>query len=151
MRPRTVSRNINSGYFALLTPQCALVWRRCPALHNHRHIQSPTRAESLDHIMEVTRNLLCVIERGENELALANSTALLNLVGHTVITWLWLRQALTAVEKLGSASAKDRELYQGKLQTCAYLFRWELLNTEHWFELLNNLDATTPEMQNAWF
>ena len=107
--------------------------------------------ESLDRVMEVTRNLLCVIERGENELALANSTAYLNLVGHTVIAWVWLRQALAAVDKLGSASSEDRDFYQGKLQTCAYFFRWELPKTGHWFELLNNLDATTLEMQDAWF
>jgi alkylation response protein AidB-like acyl-CoA dehydrogenase len=107
--------------------------------------------ESLDRVMEVTRNLLCVIERGENELALANSTVFLNLVGHTVIAWVWLRQALTAVDKLGSASLEDREFYQGKLQACAYFFRWELPKTAHWFELLNNLDATTLEMQDAWF
>jgi alkylation response protein AidB-like acyl-CoA dehydrogenase len=107
--------------------------------------------KSLDRVMEVTRNLLCVTERGENELALANSTVYLNLVGHTVIAWVWLRQALAAVERLGSASPEDREFYQGKLQTCAYFFRWELPKTEHWFELLNNLDATTLEMQDAWF
>ncbi len=107
--------------------------------------------ESLDHVMEVTRNLLCVTERGENELALANSTVYLNLVGHTVIAWVWLRQALTAVDRLGSANPEDRDFYQGKLQTCAYFFRWELPKTAHWFELLNNLDATTLEMQDAWF
>jgi hypothetical protein len=107
--------------------------------------------EALDRVMEVTRNLLCVAERGENELALANSSVFLNLVGHTVIAWVWLRQALTAVDRLGSASAEDREFYQGKLQTCAYFFRWELPRTRHWFEILNNLDATTLEMQDAWF
>jgi hypothetical protein len=107
--------------------------------------------ESLDRVMEVTRNLLCVTERGENELALANSSVYLNLVGHTVIAWVWLRQALVAVEHLGPKTPEDRDFYQGKLQTCAYFFRWELPKTEHWFELLNNLDATTLEMQDGWF
>jgi len=45
----------------------------------------------------------------------------------------------------------DRDFYQGKLQACAYFFRWELPKTKHWFDLLHNLDATTLEMQDAWF
>ena len=107
--------------------------------------------ESLDRVMEVTRDLLCVIERGETELALANSSAYLNLVGHTVIAWVWLRQGLVAVKHLGPDTPDDRDFYQGKLQACAYFYRWELPRTRHWFDLLHNLDATTLEMQDAWF
>ena len=107
--------------------------------------------ESLDRVMEVTRDLLCVIERDESELALANSSAYLNLVGHTVIAWVWLRQGLVAVKHLGPDTPDDRDFYQGKLQACAYFFRWELPKTKHWFDLLHNLDATTLEMQDAWF
>ena len=107
--------------------------------------------ESLDRVMEVTRDLLCVIERGETELALANSSAYLNLVGHTVIAWVWLRQGLVAVKHLGPETPDDRDFYQGKLQACAYFYRWELPRTRHWFDLLHNLDATTLEMQDAWF
>jgi alkylation response protein AidB-like acyl-CoA dehydrogenase len=107
--------------------------------------------ESLDRVMEVTRDLLCVIERGETELALANASAYLNLVGHTVIAWVWLRQGLVAVKHLGPDTPDDRDFYQGKLQACTYFFRWELPKTKHWFDLLHNLDATTLEMQDAWF
>jgi len=107
--------------------------------------------EALDRIMNITRDLLCVIEKGESEIALANSTAYLNLVGHTVIAWIWLRQALVVVDKLNDASAPDRDFYQGKLQACTYFFRWELPKTKHWFELLHNRDATCLEMQDNWF
>jgi len=107
--------------------------------------------EALDRVMEVTRDLLCVIDRGESELALANSAAYLNLVGHTVMAWVWLRQALVAVKHLGPKTPDGRDFYQGKLQACSYFFRWELPKTKHWFDLLHNLDATCFEMQNGWF
>jgi butyryl-CoA dehydrogenase len=107
--------------------------------------------EALDRIMNVTRDLLCVIEKGEAEIALANSTVYLNLVGHTVIAWIWLRQALLAVEKLNAESPANTGFYQGKLQACTYFFRWELPKTAYWFQLLHDRDATCLEMQDAWF
>ena len=107
--------------------------------------------DALDRIMDVTRDLLCVIGRGETEIALANSSVYLNLVGHTVIAWVWLRQALVAVKQLGTDNVDERDFYQGKLQACAYFFRWELPRTAHWFELLHKRDATCLEMQGNWF
>jgi hypothetical protein len=115
--------------------------RRCGAALN----------EALDRMMEVTRNLLCVTARGELDLGLANSSVYLDMVGHTVIAWIWLRQAMVAVKKVGKAQDADRDFYQGKLQTCAWFFRWELPKTRHWHELLNNLDRTCLEMQDSWF
>ncbi len=107
--------------------------------------------EALDRIMDVTRDLLCVIERGETEIALANSSVYLNLVGHTVIAWVWLRQALIAVKHLHAETPGERDFYQGKLQACTYFFRWELPRTAHWFELLHSRDATCLDMQDRWF
>jgi acyl-CoA dehydrogenase len=115
--------------------------RRCGAALN----------EALDRMMEVTRNLLCVTARGELDLGLANSSVYLDMVGHTVIAWIWLRQAMVAVKKVGKAKAPDRDFYQGKLQACAWFFRWELPKTRHWHELLNNLDPTCLDMQESWF
>jgi hypothetical protein len=106
---------------------------------------------AVDGLMETTRNLLCAAGRGEAELALANATLYLELAGHIVVAWLWLKQGLTAVEKLPGAGAGDRAFFQGKLQACAYFFRWELPRTRHAKELLNNLDRTCYEMQDGWF
>ena len=101
--------------------------------------------------MDITRDLLCVIDRGEAEIALANSSVYLNLVGHTVMAWVWLRQALVAVENLQAESKPDRDFYQGKLQACTYFFRWELPRTRHWFDLLHDRDMTCLDMQDGWF
>jgi alkylation response protein AidB-like acyl-CoA dehydrogenase len=106
---------------------------------------------ALDQVMDITRDLLCVIDRGETEIALANSSVYLNLVGHTVMAWVWLRQALAAVEHLGPKTPDDRGFYQGKLQACSYFFKWELPKTQHWFELLHHRDMTCLDMQDGWF
>jgi alkylation response protein AidB-like acyl-CoA dehydrogenase len=106
---------------------------------------------AVDGLMETTRNLLCAAGRGETELALANAALYLELAGHIVVAWLWLKQGRVALQKLPAAAAADRDFYQGKLQACAYFFRWELPRTRHAKDLLNNLDRTCYEMQDAWF
>ena len=108
-------------------------------------------AAAVDRIMETTRNLLCAAANGEVELALANASVYLEMAGHTVVAWIWLRQALVAVAKLPGAQGRERDFYQGKLAACAYFYRWELPRTRHQNELLNNLDRTCFEMQDAWF
>ena len=106
---------------------------------------------AVDRVMETTRNALCTMRNGEIELALANASLYLEACGHVVVAWLWLKQALLAVERVGTAGAGDREFYQGKLQACQYFYRWELPKTRHQFDLMNNLDRTCLEMQDAWF
>jgi hypothetical protein len=115
--------------------------RRCGTMLN----------DALDRIMAATRNLLCVTGRGEVDLGLANASVYLDLVGHAVIGWMWLKQALVAARKVGAAHEADRDFYQGKLQACAFFFRWELPKTGQWADLLDSLDPTTLEMQDAWF
>jgi alkylation response protein AidB-like acyl-CoA dehydrogenase len=107
--------------------------------------------EALDRLMETTRNLLCAAGRGEIEIAFANASVYLDMVGHTVVAWLWLRQALVALNGLATAIPPDGDFYQGKLQACAYFFRWELPRTRVQAELLNSLDRTCLEMQDGWF
>jgi len=108
-------------------------------------------ASAVDRWMEATRNLLCAAGNGEVELALANATVYLEMAGHIVVAWIWLRQGLVAVAKLPGADGAERDFYQGKLAACAYFFRWELPKTHHQFALLNDLDRTCFEMQDGWF
>ena len=108
-------------------------------------------AQSMTWLLETTRNLLCASGRGESELALANASLYLEMTGHMVIAWIWLRQALVALERLPSAHESDRAFYQGKLQACGYFFRWELPKIEHYNQLLNDMDRTCLEMQDDWY
>ena len=115
--------------------------RRCGRLLN----------DALDRVAAVTRNLLGVVARGEVDLGLANASVYLDMVGHTVIGWIWLRQGLVALKKLETAHGADRDFYQGKLQACAFFFRWELPKTAQWSDLLESLDPTCLDMQDEWF
>ncbi|MEI7970740.1 MAG: acyl-CoA dehydrogenase [Betaproteobacteria bacterium] len=123
--------------------------RNCDSAELRRHGQQLT--DALANVMEVVRNVLCATGKGHAELALANAHLFLELTGHVVVAWVWLRQALVALKGMASASESDRDFYQGKLQACAYFFRWELPRTAHWYQLLNDMDPTCLEMQDSWF
>jgi alkylation response protein AidB-like acyl-CoA dehydrogenase len=90
---------------------------------------------------------------GDMNKTLANASVYLEAVGHTVIAWIWLEQALVAARKLGGAQAgaHDTDFYRGKLQACRYFFNWELPKVEPQLNLLASIDTTTLNMQDAWF
>ena len=84
-------------------------------------------------------------------LALANATLFLEAFGHTVIAWIWLRQALAAQRGLARGEAADAAFYRGKLAACRWFFRWELPKTRQWHELLRSLDDTTLRITSEEF
>jgi alkylation response protein AidB-like acyl-CoA dehydrogenase len=79
-------------------------------------------------------------------LALANAVLFLEAFGHTVIAWIWLRQAIAAQRGLQNGIAADADFYRGKLAACRWFFRWELPKVRQWHELLRSLDDTTLTM-----
>ena len=88
---------------------------------------------------------------GDMNKTLANASLYLEAVGHTVVAWLWLEQALVASRALPNSSDDDRDFYLGKLQACRYFFHWELPKVAPQLELLATIDTTTLDMQDAWF
>ena len=104
-------------------------------------------------VMDVVREFQCVNDRSYARAALANAHAFLEMTGHVVIAWIWLRQALVAAKKLVAADCPgpDRAFYRGKLQACTFFFRWELPKTEQWHRLLSEADPTCEDMQDEWF
>ncbi len=97
--------------------------------------------EVLDRVVATTGRLWGT---GDVELALANATVYLEAVGHLVVAWLWLEQALTAQGRTG-------DLYDGKRAACRFFFRWELPRTGPQLDLLDALDRTVLDMPDAWF
>ena len=88
---------------------------------------------------------------GDLNKTLANASLYLEAVGHTLVAWLWLEQALVAATALPGAHHDDANFYQGKLQTCRYFFHWELPKVQQQLALLASIDTTTLDMQDAWF
>ena len=88
---------------------------------------------------------------GQVRLGLANATHYMTLLGHTVVAWMWLKQALVADARLPAAAGEEADFLRGKLQTCRYFFRQELPVVEHSARLLTELDDSTLVMEPEWF
>jgi alkylation response protein AidB-like acyl-CoA dehydrogenase len=82
---------------------------------------------------------------GDMNKTLANASLYLEAVGHVVVAWMWLEQAIVA------ASAAPDDFYRGKLQACRYFFQWELPKAAQQLDLLASIDTTTLDMQDGWF
>ena len=104
--------------------------------------------QTWQHIGRVTQALYGA---GDMNKTLANASLYLEAVGHVVVAWLWLEMAHVAACRLGCTSAEDRHFYLGKLQACRYFFQWELPKVGPQLALLESIDTTTLDMQDAWF
>lgn len=80
--------------------------------------------------------------------ALSNANAYLQLMGHTVAAWMWLRQANAAA---ALDAPEDADFAQGKLQAAQYFFRWELPRVELDAQRLIDADNTFINMNSRWF
>jgi alkylation response protein AidB-like acyl-CoA dehydrogenase len=80
---------------------------------------------------------------GDPDLALANASVYLEAAGHLVVGWLWLEQALACE---GSSDA----FHEGKRAAARYFWRWELPRTRAQFDLLESLDRTVLDTDQAW-
>jgi alkylation response protein AidB-like acyl-CoA dehydrogenase len=77
------------------------------------------------------------------ELALANATVYLEALGHIVVAWLWLEQALAAEGKAG-------DFYDGKRQAARYFLHWELPKTAPRLDLLRRRDRIPLDTHPDW-
>ncbi|MFH1795716.1 MAG: acyl-CoA dehydrogenase [Pseudomonadota bacterium] len=82
--------------------------------------------------------------------ALANATIYLDMFGHVVIAWMWLRQALVAARKLDTGEG-DPNFLRGKLAACRYFFAYELPKARVQRDLLGKLDETMLTMKAQWY
>jgi len=84
--------------------------------------------------------------------SLANATLYLDAIGHTVVAWLWLEQAIVAHRALGSAESEaNRNFYEGKLSACRYFHRYELPKALCQLALVEGLDDTCLNMRSEAF
>lgn len=81
-------------------------------------------------------------------MALSNANAYLQLMGHTVAAWMWLRQANAAA---ALEAPEDHNFVQGKLQAAQYFFHWELPRVELDAQRLISADNTFIKMEDHWF
>ena len=100
----------------------------------------------------VTETLLAAMLEKNIDSVLSNSAKYLDLFGHVLIAWLWLKQGLVAARALDKKPhAADEAFYRGKLQAMQYFYRFELPEIAVWAKLLIDLDTTAYDMQVDWF
>ena len=88
---------------------------------------------------------------GNVEKALANASLYLEAFGHTVVGWLWLRQAIKAIAGIEGSGEQTAEFYQGKVKACEYFARYELPKVVSLAELLSTVDTTVLGMLDSEF
>jgi acyl-CoA dehydrogenase len=111
-----------------------------PTLRSH----AKALGAALQRVAVVTQKLYGA---GDLNKTLANATLYLEACGHVVVAWMWLEQALVAAHGKGH----DSDFYLGKLQACRYFFHWELPKVGPQLDLLESIDTTALDMQDAWF
>ncbi len=82
---------------------------------------------------------------------LVNSSSYLDMYGHLVVGWMWLRQAVAAQRALDAGCTGDTDSFmRGKLAACRYFFRHEMKRIEHWLPIVASNDTTVLETAPDW-
>jgi hypothetical protein len=92
----------------------------------------------------VEHTTLSLWRDGDPGAALTNATVYLEAVGHVVLAWIWLQQAVAADGETG-------DFYDGKRLAAQYFFHYELPKTAAQFDLLDSGDRTTTDLDENWF
>ncbi|MDD8058452.1 acyl-CoA dehydrogenase [Shewanella metallivivens] len=109
-------------------------------------------SEALTTLSTTTEAVLSAMATKNIDLALSNSVKYLELFGHVIIAWLWLKQSIVATKALAEQPHQDDVyFYQGKLQAAQYFYRVELPEINLWSQLLIHTDSTSFDMQPEWF
>jgi butyryl-CoA dehydrogenase len=108
--------------------------------------------EAIDILKDVTNTIMHTSQSNNLDLVFSNSVAYLDLFGHIVISWLWLKQGIVAANALAKKPhASDEKFYRGKMQALQFFFRSELPKIYRWASLVKNIDSTSYDMQADWF
>jgi len=108
--------------------------------------------EALDKLTKVTLHLIGIAQSKGPDVFLADATLYLEFFGIICIAWQWLLQAL-AVQKafIQNPTGAEADLYQGKLYTFRFFFRYELPKIEGLAKRLLDADGLTVEMKDSFF
>ena len=98
--------------------------------------------QALDRVANTTLKLVAAQSR-DMRIALADATLYLDTLGHLVIGWMWLKQALIVSRADAKVGTPDALFYDGKQAACRFFFRRELPKVHMQADLLERLDDTT--------
>jgi butyryl-CoA dehydrogenase len=84
---------------------------------------------------------------------LTNAQCFMNIFSSVVMSWMWIRQASAAEQKLSTdgLSDADKDFLNGKIAAANYYVKWELPLVQRDIQLLEETDSTCENMQENWF
>ena len=107
------------------------------------HVEVFNRAVRL--IEGVTKKINDEKKDNGDTVALANSGIYLDTLGHIVIGWIWIKQAITVFANPSRRDKSAAKFYDGKLRACDYFYKYEMPKVEERCKLLLELDVTCLE------
>ncbi|HOF13731.1 MAG TPA: acyl-CoA dehydrogenase [Spirochaetota bacterium] len=113
-------------------------------------------AEDLDKAaalwQEVTGFLIQFAVKGDIERFLADATLFLEFSGLICIAWQWLLQGIAVQNSINNSSGSySKDFLEGKMQTLAYFFRYELTGIYALEKIIRGSDGLTVSMQENYF
>ncbi len=109
-------------------------------------------SDAIKALKKATNTVLGATKSMDIDAAFSNSVKYLELFGHIVIAWLWLKKGIVATKALAAQPHEsDEHFYRGKLHALQYFYRAELPEVYHWAKLVSDLDTTNFDMQEEWF
>jgi alkylation response protein AidB-like acyl-CoA dehydrogenase len=147
---RKVPMNKMQGYSATV----AEIYKTIELAKQHSSLNEFTLqlTDAVVTLEKTTQAVLKDMSTKNIDLALANSVKYLELFGHVIIAWLWLKQGIVATKAIEKQPhQEDVNFYKGKLQALQYFYRFELPEIAIWSTLLMNTDSSTYDMQVEWF
>jgi butyryl-CoA dehydrogenase len=97
-----------------------------------------------DALAQVEATIKAVSEADDSALALANATIFLDAMGHVVIAWMWLKQAVAATVGLDKG-------HEGKLAAAQFFYRYELPKIQSNLAVVASLDSTCYDLASDQF
>jgi len=111
------------------------------------HSELASFCDQLEEYLTLTEDTIFAVGQAEDpSLALANATIFLDAMGHLVIAWMWLKQAVAAVEGKQKGNKADDAFYDGKVAAMRFFFRYELPKIKPNLTLVGELDATCYDL-----
>ncbi len=104
--------------------------------------------DALARLEQVTGFLADQVARAPDR-GLANATLYLDLFGHVVMAWMWLR--ITQAAQRVAERDGDSDFLRGKHQAARYFADRELARTKGWSETLLRNDQSAFDMRSTWF
>ena len=116
--------------------------------------QAVAFVNAVNRLNQVTSNLMSILAKGEVNKGLANATLYLDVFGHILIAWIWLKQMAVANRKLtlrDSLAEQQSHFYLGKLQAGKYFIEYELPQIYPHCDILEKMNTTCLDMNSDWF